>query len=276
MTRLLVLALLWPTLAGAVLPARDDFNRATLGANWTQVLGTANCTIVGSAALTADATAEAACFWNADTPTTASYACALLAGTSTGPSSTGVCLAMDAVSGGDAVCCQTDHDIGGWDLVQITAGILPPPLESDTAPTFSAGDYIGIQRTSATAFQCYRSTDGFTWTALGTGVTTTAVDPGALGANISTSASFTEDLWEGGNGTLPTDHLCGTTEAPPTTSTSTSTSTAPPTTTSSSTSTIPATTTTSTTTLPLPTTTTQRICPLVTTSSTSTSTIPLR
>lgn len=84
-------------------------------------------------------------------------------------------------------------------------------IETDVSPTFNTGDYIGIQRTSASNFRCYRSTDGTTWTALGSGGTFTPPNPGRWGAHVAINpVPFTLEVWEGGNGALPTARACGT------------------------------------------------------------------
>jgi hypothetical protein len=189
----------------------DTFERASLGANWTASHFSASgaCTIAGSSDFSAS-TAQEMCYWNANTPAaTASYACARLSGVGSAGVG-GVCLGVDNLGGGNGVCCVALA--GGpspWGLEAIANGV---ESTGDTAgsPTFGVGDYIGIQRTSATAFRCYRSTNGTTWTALGTGATATAPNPGQWGAIAdSVPNTFMLEVWEAGNGTLPTARVCG-------------------------------------------------------------------
>lgn len=197
---------------------QDTFERGSLGANWTTGYASlGSCIITGSSDLSVSAIDfNALCYWNANSPSSSSeYACALLSGQGEGES--GVCLGMD--SSGNAACCATwDDGIGGqyWTLSKYINAVFTGFLDTGVTPHFVTGDYIGIERTSATAFRCYRSTTGDSWTALGSGATTIASipDPGAWGAQVNNDAGvntpFMLEVWEGGNGTLPTGHVCGT------------------------------------------------------------------
>jgi hypothetical protein len=154
------------------------------------------------------------CYWNANTPPVPGYACGQLSGSGTAAdfSPTGVCLGVTTTSGGNGACCEV-LSTGGpltWQLTTITSG-SEVISESAGTPAFAAADYIGIQRTSATAFRCYRSTNGTTWTALGSGGTLTVPNPGNAGAEASPTASaWTMETWEEGAGSLPTARACGT------------------------------------------------------------------
>lgn len=194
----------------------DDFQRGSLGGNWASSgFGPlAGCAIVGSAALSATGVGDAMCFWASNTPPVPGYACAKLsgAGVAVDFSGAGACLGVDNASGGDGACCIV-LSTGGpltWELNTVTSG-SSSTSESGNTPTFGMGDFIGIQRTSATAFRCYSSSDGTTWTALGSGVTVTVPNPGAAGADASaTSGAWTLEVWEEGAGSLPTSRACGT------------------------------------------------------------------
>jgi hypothetical protein len=151
------------------------------------------------------------CYWNAHINTvTATYACARLSGVGSAGVG-GVCLGVDGISGGNGVCCVALADgPSPWLLESITNGV---ESTGDTAasPTFGVGDYIGIQRTSATAFRCYRSTNGTAWTAIGTGATVTAPNPGQWGAIAdAVPNTLMLEVWEAGHGALPAARVCGT------------------------------------------------------------------
>lgn len=243
--------------------ALDNFERASLGANWSDsgFSGVATCTIAASSDFSATGTGEEMCFWNVAAPPTVGYACAQLSGAGTAGdfSGAGVCLGVDAVSTGNGVCCDVKSTGGPftWAMNTITAGSTVEDEHGSDA--FAVGDYIGIQRTSATAFRCYHSTDGTTWTALGAGATTSAPNPGSAGIDASATANaWTLESWEADSGGLPTGHACGG-------STTTTTSTTTSTVTTTSTTTTTTTTTTSTSTTASSTTTTTALATTTTT-----------
>lgn len=264
--------------AWATLPAADDFERASLGANWTdgayQGAG-AVCAIVGSSDLTATGGVdidEETCFWNPDVPTTEQYACAQ---TVNGADDTevGVCVHMSAASGGAAVCCAVDFAVPYWCITQIDAGtIVNSVCCTGDCNLIVPGEFIGIQAAvDGVSFQCSASSDGTTWTGLGSTFTASPAppDPGRLGAIAMQSADAPRlEVWEGGNGALPTGHVCGaaattTTTGAGTTTTSTTTSTITTTTGAGTTSTTTTTTSTTTTSAPGSTTTTTTLVPCV-------------
>lgn len=187
----------------------DTFERSLIGSNWTNTsyIGGACFIYLSSKASAQDATEM--CYWNPDTPPTAAYACGQLAGADTSGYAA-VCLAIDNTGGGNGVCCIAQAGAPSpWSLGHVFNGGI---ANDDTAatPTFTVGDYIGIQRTSATAFRCYRSTNGTSWTALGFGATETAPNPGRWGMLLSNdTGGFVMEKVEFGAGTLPTDHTCG-------------------------------------------------------------------
>lgn len=237
-----LLAALIPAVAGATLPVRDDFERATLGANWSGVsIGECgDCTIAPFGDLSGDtAASDAVCFWNADTPASVSYACVRFSLTAAQLGFSGPCLAMDGLN---ALCCETVGNMG-WQMMLYSAGAAVGIQDSASTPVFVPGDYMGIERTAPNLYRCFRSTNGLAWLALGS--TDTFVqgsppglpDPGAFGA-MNNGVGFNIEQWEGGNGTLPVSVPCGQV-APTTTTTTTVTTTsgtAPTTTTTSTTS----------------------------------------
>jgi hypothetical protein len=261
-----VLVLCGATTAHAVLPAKDDFQRVSLGPNWTQTdIGSGvGCKTFNTDVLSAGGVSSGTfgvCFWNVDVSTTASYACGQIVHGTGSPGfelDAGVCLGVDdtgTIQPGNGVCCTASppQNSDEWNIYQfIQDGGL---TFNDFAPqAWAAGDYIGIQRTDATTFQCFRSTNGFTWTPLHAAYTLPGVpNPGSLGAYAWNAVDdpFELTVWEGGDGTLPTDHLCGT-STPVTTTTTTTTTLGTTTTASTTTSTTHTTTTTTTTTLPHP------------------------
>ncbi|MFQ5778367.1 MAG: hypothetical protein ACE5IP_10215 [Terriglobia bacterium] len=189
----------------AALPASDDFERATLGANWTQATfeGGNNCTITGSS----DATLSAAgqdvyCFWNADVPNAGSnYAFVQLTDTT---AQKGAATGIEDGATDDGVACIAG-DSTSWHLERYDGGAWAEVTSG--AHTWAPGDFIGIERHSANTFRCYFSSDGTSWTALGAADSTVnnIVDPGRAGMVLfATTGSPQIEQWEGGNGALPT------------------------------------------------------------------------
>lgn len=236
------IAVLVATVAGAtttttttIPPQRDQFERATLGANWTAVRSNAAGTIAGSTDFASGFPGRlASSFWNAATAPATGYACARLGGTAAYYA--GACL---AASHGGGVCCEA-AGAEGWRLRAMAPPFVRTTPASGVTPVFAVGDYIGIQRTGARAFECFRSTNGTTWTGLG--AVTVPYSPPAAGSFGASAAGdgavgFTLTQWEGGAGALPSGSACGATTTTTTSSTSSTSSSTTTTTTTSSTTT---------------------------------------
>lgn len=273
MRGLALLLVLIPAIVWAALPARDDFERATLGTNWSDsYLGLCgSCTISGGALVSDNAPDLSLCFWSADAVTVNDYACvkyqtaaSALAGPFSGP-----CVAMGPA---DALCCQTSGT-NGWRMERYQHNQDLGTVQSNMTPTFGTGDYMGIERLDQNDYQCFRSTNGTTWTAIGPSVPVQGdppgmPNPGFVGVS-NDGQGFAIELWEGGNGVLPTLTPCGLAGTTTTTTTTSTTSTTKTTTTT--TSTLPPTTFTTTTTTTTILGTTSTTTSTTTTSSTTTS-----
>ena len=115
---------------------------------------------------------------------------------------------MSSTSGGSGVCCIARGS--GWEMSSYTNGGTRTLVQQATTPTFTLGNYIGIQRDAAATFRCYRSLDGMTWTAIGNASTLTGFpDPGQAGAMARGGGGFALEVWETGINALPTTSACG-------------------------------------------------------------------
>jgi hypothetical protein len=197
----------------------DDFERGTLGANWTTAgihaggaSGVNGCATVNSSSLYGDTfPGFGICYWNELTAPVAQYACGQLTGP--GPGGGGVCVATDNASGGSALCC--DADVGSFRYWEVEEWVNGASKDYDfgISPVFEVGDYIGIQRNSDGSYDCYRSTDGMTWATFGAHrapIAMSSSHAGKPGAAASGYPGTGLAVWEGGKGSLPSDRACGT------------------------------------------------------------------
>ena len=181
-----ILALLLAVVPSAwgTFPATDNFNRASLGSNWTQdTFSNGTCTIVSSTKFGSDGgDTYAVCYWNPDTPGTVASSAIQL--TKRGPAYSGACLALDGES--DGICCLPTNNYDAahtWEMQFLIPESIPGNIGGGgNSPVFNAGDWIGIQRTDATHFQCVYSTDGTTWTLLGSSQSIGGASGGFAGA----------------------------------------------------------------------------------------------
>jgi hypothetical protein len=192
----------------------DNFERASLGANWNpdSIGDSTTLIIVGSSDLSCSA-ADVDCNGNYTAFTLAvdnQYACAQFSGQ--GEGETGVCLGGNGTT--SQVCCTAWNDSGSpfWEMQSFSPQTV---VEFETTPVFVTGDYIGILRTTNTTYQCARSTNGTTWTLIGSShVVTVGSNPGQPGAQANNDGGantpFMLEVWEAGNGALPTARVCGT------------------------------------------------------------------
>lgn len=216
---------------GQCLCTQDDFERASLGPNWTPGLfyPSETCEIWGVSDL-GGGDNGATCYWNGSitpAPATAQYACAQLSGP-VAPTdlfwwagAAGPCLAMDG--SGDGVCCvaapwehfSNDVYFGWWGMWAARNTTVTSGPENDfDEKTITEGDFLGIERDSnGTTFRCYHSTDGRTWDLLGQmGAAGLPIpgQPGVFADRVQGDyESFTIERWEAGNGGLPTSRVCG-------------------------------------------------------------------
>jgi hypothetical protein len=127
----------------------------------------------------------------------------------------GPCILI-AASSNDGVCCL----ISPGASPQLQLSYWDSGSQTDTTPnvSFTAASpiWVGIQRTSATAFACYTSTNGTSWTQIIAPRTIPGISDNGSGGLITgftqftTSADLTIAAWEMGPGSLPTGGACGT------------------------------------------------------------------
>jgi hypothetical protein len=259
-------------------PQRDDFNRAGpgLGSSWQDRIGMYGTSSSGRIEEsdvfdnTMDGAETIVDFEREGYIGEPSYACILIGGTSGSPGAAEV--RMTSVSG--TVECSVVA--GGWIAGETTALGAYTHHDSGTDASLVPGTYLALLRTDATTYQCYKSTDGTSWTALGSPLTTSILDATNTypGIGIYHQDTFTIDAWEAGTGnTLPDSIPCGN-ETPDTTTTTSTTTTVPTNTTTSPTTTSMSIVTTTTTTETTGTTTTSTGATATTMTSTTTSTVP--
>jgi hypothetical protein len=218
----------------------DNFNRVgpALGATWSQpmLVAPTPATITSERAVgVAEQTGIQ--IWNtAPQPLNDVYACVKSKWQQSDPTSQiGACVAIPPQVQ-DVACCYLNE---GWIALYISDDHGPLTEVMRATVTSATGDFVGIRRSGVHTLQCFSSTTGKAWTAAGTEQTITTMADGGAPGFIFVNANKSADQWEGGQGPLPTDHVCGvaavvqapvavpppTTESPSTTTTPT---TAPP------------------------------------------------
>jgi hypothetical protein len=191
----------------------NDIGAGCSSCSWTQLTapldGGANLRIASNRLGIRDATATAHALFGAITPSTSpQYSCTQYAVTSEGNREFRACVGITNGTGNaqDMVCCG--FKIGsGWQMTAIANGGTESTVDSGTA-TITTGDWIGAERQSDTTFRCFQSSNGYTWSALGTGATTVSnIDVpgqpgvGLLGNQYDTNPPYS-DNFEAGTGNL--------------------------------------------------------------------------
>ena len=198
--------------------ARDDFERASLGGNWSQFLwehgasgdwASVSIEATGHAAH-GEANGDATASYQPFIPSTsAAYACIKTGGNDLSQNAC-ACLGIDNAARDGLCCClkneggpPNEFEMFGWD----GAGFVNPELA--TLP-YTVGDFIGIERAGDT-FQCKRATAAAptTWLNAGSAHTVSGITNPGRGGVYFYNASFTAEQFEVGNGALPATRTCG-------------------------------------------------------------------
>ena len=195
-------------------PDTDAFERSAIANAWEQMTfdDGDSCEITGSSDLRSSGnnTNDIACMWRPGPVDTVGYACGQLSGSATNGNYAGVCVGMRDGNDDDAVCCYILAE-GGADDTEMVAwqdGTLSI-INTYENSNVGVGEWIGIERKDNDTFECYLSTDGTTWgTGLGDETVSGIPLRGHPGAFFRDQA-LTLEVWEGGNGTLPTTNACG-------------------------------------------------------------------
>ncbi len=197
--------------------ATDDFERASLGGNWTQFLwergasgdwASVSIEATGHAAH-GEANGDATASYQPFIPSTsAAYACIKSGGSDTSQNAC-ACLGIDNTARDGLCCCfkneggPDEFEMFGWD----DAVFVWPELAN---LSYSVGDFMGIERAGDT-FQCKRATAAAptNWLNVGSAHTVPGITNPGRGGVYFYSASFTAEQFEVGNGTLPATRTCG-------------------------------------------------------------------
>ena len=181
----------YPPLSGGALPATDNFNRASLGANWTALYGGPFGIFSSDDVYNTDGFAIGAIFWNPDTFSANQYAQLVL-----------TALGFDIGAIGPAVRCGETDNSYNWkgddvpnpdpdrELTKVVAGTQTRLASDTTAPGLNSLFRLEVSGSSLTA-----KDDGLTiFTA-----TDTAIASGSAGIFGHGDNTVRGDDWEGGD-----------------------------------------------------------------------------
>lgn len=207
-----------PTATSTTAPQQDNFDRASLGSNWTQMTtpldaGAQNVSIASNTEAQADNGGgnDTMALWNVATVATPGYACAK-ATTINGTAGSGCTCTSITAADNDAVClCISGGGTGNaYDILEWegSASHVGTTAQSGSH-TWTVNDFLCLERQSATSWRGYYSATGDSWTALGAAVTINNItDPGNPGVDFYLQ-NVRLGQWEAGIGSCPTDHVCG-------------------------------------------------------------------
>jgi hypothetical protein len=195
---------------GGSFSATDDFELASLGANWTQATfdgASSSMSIVASSDLGVDTGGvETTIFWaGAGTPAVGGFSAIKI--TDVSFNSAGASIGVEDGTTDDEVACSIFNGTN-WGMDVTNAASTSTPTSGTTS--LANGNCIGVLRRDATTFACYISTNAgcTSWTQLGTDQTiNNIVNPGKPGihaASNTTGAAIIEAWCAGDGSAMPT------------------------------------------------------------------------
>lgn len=139
------------------IPVTDDFNRAALGANWTQIPGSAHSVVLlGDVVAEGGGTsAESAAFWNADTFDATQIAWAQISQTDGVDNSPDCGPIVLAATSGEAYYLLTVNGVANTAQIYRNNGGSYTTIGDPITVTFAVGNWYGLETDGAGNFSVY-------------------------------------------------------------------------------------------------------------------------